>query len=87
LTLATAPSVTTTTDGDWLVGVWSAWTSNISMVAQAGMTQRISNSQCCPLTLADVDLGAAGPSGNHSAFASASPVFTTGQSVALRKAP
>ena len=52
-----------------------------------GMTQRALMNQCCPLTLADKQLGNAGPSGQQIAAASGNVAFWTGQSIALRRIP
>jgi hypothetical protein len=83
----TTPSVTTTAVGDWLVGVWSTWNSNVSLTAPSGMTARQSFSRSDPILLADKALGAAGATGTQIATVSATPAFWTGQAVALRRAP
>jgi uncharacterized repeat protein (TIGR01451 family) len=85
-----APPLTTTTDGDWLLGVYSSWNSNLSFVlctGQVGKTIRASLERSEPMMLADQPLATAGVTGTQCAFAWRDPGVTTAQSVALRKAP
>jgi uncharacterized repeat protein (TIGR01451 family) len=84
---ATAPSVTSTIDGDWLVDVWSAWTSNVTLGPPSGMTSRQSFNRSDPLLLADKALGAAGATGTQTATTAPAPALWTGQAVVLRRAP
>jgi hypothetical protein len=79
-----APSITTTSANDWLIGVWSSWNNNVTLTAPSGMTARRMLSGSDPMTLADQPLGSPGPSGTRTATASGETRFWTGQAVALR---
>jgi hypothetical protein len=81
---ASAPSLTTTTANDWLIGVWSAWNNKVTLSPPAGMTSRRQFASGDPLTLADKALGAAGPTGVQTASVSKAPGFWTGQALVLR---
>jgi hypothetical protein len=83
---AVAPSVTTTAGGDWLVGVWSTWKSNVGLTVPSPMIVRQAFNGGDPLILADKPLGGTGATGPQTATTSVSPGFWTGQAVALRAA-
>ena len=59
----TTPSLTTTADSDWLIGVWAVWNGNVTMNLPAGMTSRINFTGGSPHRQADQSLGAAGTTG------------------------
>src|SRR5207244_2819112 len=81
---ASAPSLTTTTANDWLIGVWSAWNNKVTLTPPVGMTSRKQFASGDPLTLADKALGAVGATGVQTASISRSPGFWTGQVIVLR---
>jgi hypothetical protein len=85
-TNAAAPSVTTSTSNDLLIGVWSAWNGNLTLSPPSGMTARFGFSNNDPITLADKSIGASGSTGTQTETSSSAPGFWTGQSVALRPA-
>jgi hypothetical protein len=61
----TIPSLTTTANSDWLIGVWAVWNGNLTINLPAGMTSRINFTGGSPHRQADQALGAAGATGTR----------------------
>jgi len=84
---AVAPSVNAANAGDWLVGAWTAWNSNVVLTPPTGMTQRRRFSAGDPLLMADKALLSSGATQTQRASTSAPPAFWTGQVLVLHARP
>jgi hypothetical protein len=82
----TTPSLTTTVDSDWLIGVWAVWNGNLTINLPTGMTSRINFTGASPHRQADQSLGTAGSTGTRVATTSQTAGSWIAQAIAIKPA-